>query len=81
METFYKEFQDKRKGLKTRLQTDPEFKQNEIFELNKKHNVEMFSTAIGGGKAFAAEEKLRELKKRIFRLKALERKNLGGKKI
>ena len=81
METFYTEFQDKRKGLKTRLQTDPEFKQNEIFELNKKYNVEMFSTAIGGGKAFAAEKKLRKLKKRIFRLKALERKNLGGKKI
>ena len=28
----------------------------------------MFSTAFRGGKAFAVEQKLRELKKRIFRL-------------
>ena len=33
----------------------------------------MFSTAVRGGKAFAAEQKLRELKKRIFRLKAMEK--------
>ena len=78
METIYKEVQDKTKVLKTRLQTDLEFKQKKIFDLNKKHNVEMFSTVICGGKDFPAEQKLRELKKRIFRLKALERKNLGG---
>ena len=81
MEAFYKKTQDKQKGLKSRLQTDLEFKQKEIFELNKKYNFEMFSTAILGEKAFAAEQKLRELKKRIFRFKALERKILGGKKI
>ena len=81
METFYEEVQDKRKGLKTRLQTDLGFKQKKIFELNKKYNVKMFSTAIQGGKDFAAEKKLRELKKRIFGLRALERKNLDGKKI
>ena len=34
----------------------------------------MFSTAVRGGKAFAAKQKLRELKKRIFRLKAMEKK-------
>ena len=28
----------------------------------------MFSTAVRGGKAFAAEQKLRELKKRLSRL-------------
>ena len=33
----------------------------------------MFSTAVRGGKLFAAEEKLRELKKRIFRLKAMKK--------
>ena len=33
----------------------------------------MFSTAIRGGKAFAAEQNIRELKKRIFRLKSLEK--------
>ena len=49
------------------------FKQKEIFDLNKKYNVEMFWTAIRGGKAFSAERKIRELKKRIFRLKSLEK--------
>ena len=35
----------------------------------------MFSTAIKGGKAFTAEQKLKELKKkRIFRLKSLEKR-------
>ena len=48
---------------------DQEFKQKKIFDLEKKYNVDMFSTNMRGGKAFAAEQKLRELKKRIFRLK------------
>ena len=56
-----------------RLQTDLEFKQKKIFDLNKKYNVEMFSTAVTGGKAFAAEQKLRELKKRISKLLTLQR--------
>ena len=64
----------KEKIKKTRLQTDQEFKRKKIFKLNIKYNVDMFSTAVRGGKAFAAEQKLRELKKRIFRLKALEKK-------
>ena len=38
----------------------------------------MFSTSVRGGKFFAAEQKLRELKKRIFKLKILE-KNIKGK--
>ena len=71
---FYKKVEEKRKGQKTRLQTDQEFKQKKIFELNKKYNADMFSTLVRGGKSFAAEQKLRELKKRIFRLKALEKK-------
>ena len=33
----------------------------------------MFSTVVRGGKAFAAEQKLRELKKRISKLVALQR--------
>ena len=36
----------------------------------------MFSTAVRGQKAFAVEEKLRELKKVIFRLKAMEKRLL-----
>ena len=71
LEKFYKEVVDKRKNKKMRLQT--EFKQKKIFDLNKKYNVEMFSTAVRGGKTFAAEQKLRELKKRISKLLALQR--------
>ena len=55
-----------------RLLTDFQFKQKKIFDLNKKYNVEMFSTAFRGGKAFAAEQKIRELKKRINRLLAIK---------
>ena len=75
MEISYKEVEEKRKGKKTRLQTDQELKQKKIFELNKKYNVGMFSTGVRGGKTFAADQKLKELKKRIFRLKALEKKS------
>ena len=38
-----------------RLQTDQKFKQRKFFHLNEKYNVDMFSTAVGGGKAFADE--------------------------
>ena len=38
-----------------RLQTDFKFKQKKVYDLNKKYNVEMFSTAVSGGKAFAAK--------------------------
>ena len=34
----------------------------------------MFLTAVRDGKSFAAEQKLRELKKIIFRLKAIEKR-------
>ena len=37
-----------------------------MFELNKKYNVDMFSTAVRGVKAFAVGQKLRELKKKNF---------------
>ena len=63
---FYKEVEEKRKGQKTRLQTDQEFKRKEIFELNKKYNIAMFSTVVRDGKAFATEQKMRELKKKEF---------------
>ena len=70
LETFYKEIESKRnKNEKMRLQTDQEFQQNEIKKLNLKYNVEMFSSRIRGGKAFAAQQKIRELKKIIFKTK------------
>ena len=84
-ETFYKEIESKRsKNEKMRLQTDQEFQQNEIKKLNLKYNVEMFSTRIRGGKAFAAEQKIRELKKIIFKTKntyKLSKKKINSKKI
>ena len=58
LEKFYKEVANKRKNKKMRLQTDLEFKQKKIYDLNKKYNVEMFSSEIRGGKAFPAEQKL-----------------------
>ena len=72
-EKFYKEVANKRRNKEMRLQTDLEFEQKKIFALNKKYNVDMFSTAVRGGKAFAAKQKLRELKKRLSRLLALQR--------
>ena len=62
-----------------RLQRGQEFKQRKIFELNKKFNVEMNSTNLRGGKAFAAEQKIRELKKPLLRSKRME--NFKGKRI
>ena len=73
METFYTDLENKMKGQKVRLQTDQEYKQTKIFDLNKKYNVDMFSTAVRGGKAFEAEQKLRELKKRISKLRLLKK--------
>ena len=45
-----------------RLQTDQEFHQNKIKTLNKEHNVISFYSNINGGHAFAAEQKIRDLK-------------------
>ena len=68
LEIFYREIQKKRtNNEKIRLQTDQEFQQNEIKKINEKYNIEMFSTRLRGGKAFAAEQKIRELKKVIFK--------------
>ena len=85
LEIFYKEIETKRnKNEKLRVQTDKEFQQNEIKKLNLKYNVEMFSTRLRGGKAFAAEQKIRELKKVIFKTKKaynLTKKKINSKKI
>ena len=61
-----------------RLQTDLEFLQNEIKKLNKKYNVDMFSTKLRGGKAFAAEQKIREFKKLLFKSKRLHKATKTG---
>ena len=53
-----------------RLQVDNEFQQVKLKNLNGKNNVEMFTTSVRGGKPFAAEQKIRELKSRIAKLNA-----------
>ena len=62
MEILYNDIKSKRSG-KMHLQTDLEFNQNKIKELNKRFDVDMLHTRLRGGKTFAAEQKIRELKK------------------
>ena len=50
-----------------------------IKDLNDQNNVEMFATSIRGGKAFAAEQKIRELKTRISKLN-LQKLNIPPQK-
>ena len=52
------------------MQVDQEFQQVRIKDLNKQNDVKMFSTSLRVGKAFAAEQKIRELKTRISKLKS-----------
>ena len=52
----------------TRLQVGNEFQQVNLKDLNDKNSVEMFTTSVCGGKAFTAEQKLRELRTRISKL-------------
>lgn len=67
LETFYKEIENKiKKDKKIKLQTESEFKQNKTYEINSKHNVDIFSATVRGGKAYAAEQKNGELNKRIY---------------
>ena len=54
---------DQKRNGRMRLQTDFEFKQNQIKKLNDEFNVEMFHIKVHGRKAFAAEQKIREFKK------------------
>ena len=68
---FYKDIKSKRMG-KMGLQMDLEFNQNHIKKLNNNFNVEMFQTKVRGGKAFAAEQKIRELKKKLLEVNGVK---------
>ena len=68
MKLFYNEVQEKIKNKPMRLQVDNEFLQLKIQVLNNQNNVEMFTTSVRGGKAFSAEQKIRELKTRVAKL-------------
>ena len=63
-----------------RLQVDQEFQQVRIKDLNDLNNVQMFSTSLRGGKVFAAEQKIRELKTRITKL-ASQKLKISSNKI
>ena len=49
LKLFYEDIKEKRTGI-MRLQTDLEFKQNQIKKLNDEFNVDMFHTRVRGGK-------------------------------
>ena len=68
LEQFYRDVRSKRRNKKMRLQVDQEIQQVKIKDLNDLNNVEMFSTFLRGGKGFAAEQKIRELKTRTAKL-------------
>ena len=59
-----------------RLETDCKFQQTNIKRLNKEYNVDMYSTNLRDGKAFAAEKKICELKELLLRSKRIK-KSLG----
>ena len=74
-EIFYNSILMKRDMNETMmLQTDLEFQQNEIKILNAKYIVDMFSTRLRVGKAFAAEKNIRELKKLLLKRKIIEKR-------
>ena len=81
LELFDKDIQSKRKKNKIGLHVDQEFQKNNIKELNKRYNVEMFSTKIRAGEAYATEQKLRELKKRISNLRLINSKSENPHKL
>ena len=64
MKLLYDEVRRKR----MRLQVDNEFQQVRLKDLDDQNNVEMFTTSVRDGKAFAAEQKIRELKTRIAKI-------------
>ena len=53
-----------------RLQVDNDFQRVKLKDLNDENNVDMFRTTVRGGKAFAADQKIRELKTRVAKLNA-----------
>ena len=81
LKLFYNDVKYKRKGKRVRLQVDNEFQQVKIKDLNDESNVEMFTSSVRGSKAFAAEQKIRELKTRASKINAQKLKISPQKKI
>ena len=57
-----------------RLQVDNKFQQVEIKDLNDENNVEIFTSSVRDGKAFASEKNIGELKSRTAKSNALKMK-------
>ena len=72
LKLFYEDIKQNRAG-RICLQTDLEFKQNQIKKLKNEFDIEMFHKKARGGKAFAAEQKIREFKKILLRSKQIEK--------
>ena len=56
------------------LQTDQEFNQNEIAEINKKNNVLHYNSKLNNRYAIDAEQKIQELKSRLVNFRKLSKK-------
>ena len=56
LKLFYEDIKQKRTG-RMRLQTDLEFKQNQIKKLNDEFNAKMFHRKLQGGKALLQNRK------------------------
>ena len=69
-----KDVQNKRKDRHTKLHVVNEFQKVKIKYLNDKFNGAFFTTSLRGGKVFAAEQEIRELKSRISKLRAISDK-------
>ena len=57
-----------------------EFQQNEMKRLNEKYNVEIFRLLVGGVKAYAVKQKIRELKKLLFKSKKVHKASSSSKR-
>ena len=79
LKLFYNDVRHKGKGKRMRLQVDNEFHLVKIKDLNDENNVEIITTAVRGGKAFAAEQKIWET--RISKINAQKLKINPAKKI
>ena len=74
LEQCYVNIQNKRKNKSKQLQVDNEFQQVKIKGLNGRDNVMMYTTSLSGRKNLCYKKKIRELKSRKFKLKALSHK-------
>ena len=80
MDPFYEEIETKGDSSEQmRIQTDLEFRQRDIQKLNQKYNVLVFHSKIRSGKAFAAEQKIREFKKILQKSKRIHKPSLTKK--